>query len=86
MSQPTIADHALNAEVARYTGKGYGVESSTPGQVVLAKKRRVGLFWNVVLSIITGGLWLIVVLYRVLNRKHDRVVLYVDASGAVKRR
>lgn len=80
------AEQALNAEVARWVGKGYGVESTSPGQVVLMKRKRVGLFWNVVLSIITGGLWLIWVLYRVINRKTDRVVLYVDASGAVKRR
>lgn len=86
MSQPTIADAALNAEAARYIAKGYAVEAATPGQVVLVKKRRIGLFWNVVLSVITAGVWLIVVAYRVINRKADRVVLYVDANGTVKRR
>lgn len=86
MSQPTIADQALNAEAARYIAKGYAVEATTPGQVVLVKKKRVGLLLNVLLTIITGGLWLIWIAYRLINRKADRVVLYVDASGRVKQR
>ena len=85
MSQ-AAADQALNAEVAKYVSKGFAVESAMPGQTILAKKNRIGLFWNVVLTVITGGLWLIVILYKVLNRKSSRVVLYVDGNGRVQRR
>lgn len=46
----------LDAEVAALVAKGYAVESRTETQAVLVRKRRIGLFWNVVLSIITSGL------------------------------
>jgi hypothetical protein len=82
----TERDSILNHEVSRYAGKGYAVESASNGQAVLSKRSRIGWFWNIVLSVLTGGLWLIVVLYKVLNRKSERVVLFVDAAGAVRRR
>ncbi|MFV0634464.1 hypothetical protein [Demequina sp.] len=75
----------LDAEVARYVARGYGIESRTPTQVVLAKQRRVGWFCNTLLVIVTGGLWLIYVIYRLANRKYDRVVLTVDGAGGVHR-
>ncbi|WP_143320104.1 hypothetical protein [Cellulomonas iranensis] len=78
------AGAALDAEVARLVGKGYAVESRTESQAVLVRKRRIGLFWNVVLSFITVGFWLIVIAYRLINRKSDRVVLTV-VNGRVQR-
>lgn len=75
----------LDAEVAALVAKGYAVESRTETQAVLVRKRRIGLFWNVVLSIITSGVWLIVIAYRLINRKSDRVVLTVGADGRVRR-
>lgn len=47
---------------------------------------RIGWFFNILLSIITGGLWLIVVIYKLVNRKTDRVVLTVSEDGKVIRR
>jgi hypothetical protein len=77
----------LAGEVARLTSKGYSVETLTPTLAVLAKRRRIGIFWNVVLSIATGGLWLIVVAIRMFNRKADRVTVTVDpTTGRVARR
>lgn len=72
---------ALDTEVARYVARGFGIESRTPTQVVLAKQRRIGWFWNTVLVLITGGLWLIYVIYRLANRKYDRVVLTASGDG-----
>lgn len=65
----------LDQKVAEYVAKGWAVESRTDSQAVMTKKSRIGWFWNIVLSVFTGGLWLIVVLYKVLNRKVERVVL-----------
>ena len=76
----------LNREVAAYVAKGYAVESTTPGQAIVSRRARIGWFWNVLLSIITGGLWLIVVIYKLVNRKTDRVVLTVSEDGKVIRR
>ncbi|WP_084104150.1 hypothetical protein [Demequina sp. NBRC 110056] len=75
----------LDAEVAHYVARGYGIESRTPTQVVLAKQRRIGWFWNTIFVLLTAGLWLIYVIYRLANRKVDRVVLTVDGAGGVRR-
>lgn len=78
------AGAALDSEVARLVSQGYAVEARTESQAILVKKRRIGLFWNVVLSVITSGIWLIVIAYRLINRKADRVVLTV-VNGRVQR-
>lgn len=65
----------LDQKVAAYVAKGWAVESRTETQAVMSRKSRIGWFWNIVLTVLTGGLWLLVVLYRVVNRKVERVVL-----------
>ncbi len=75
----------LNREVAAYVSRGYTVESSTPGQAILSKRARIGWFWNTVLTFFTAGLWLIVVIYKLVNRKVDRVILAVTENGNVIR-
>jgi hypothetical protein len=65
----------MDQAVAQYVNKGWAVESRTDTQVVLTKKARIGWFWNITLSVLTGGLWLLVVLYKVVNRKVERKVL-----------
>ena len=55
-------------------------------QAVLQRKKRIGWFWNLILSVLTGGLWLIVVIIRVVNRKIETKILAVDAYGAVSAR
>ena len=65
----------LDQKVAEYVGKGWAVESRTQTQAVVSRRSRIGWFWNIVLSVLTGGLWLIVVLFKVINRKVERVVL-----------
>ena len=65
----------MDQKVAAYVAKGWAVESRTESQAVVSRKSRIGWFWNIVLSVLTGGLWLIVVLFKVINRKVERVVL-----------
>ena len=73
----------LNAEVARYANQGWTVSSVSAGQAVLQRKKRIGWFWNLLLVIITAGLWLIVIIIRVVNRKIETRIVRVDAYGRV---
>lgn len=75
----------LNAEVAKYARQGWTVQSVTPGQAVLGKNKRIGWFWNLLLTIVTAGIWLIVVLVRVINRKKNTMIITVDPYGKIKR-
>lgn len=87
---PGLSDESraarLNAEVASYASKGWTVSSVTPGQAVLQRKKKIGFLINLILSVLTGGLWLIVVLVRVVNRKIESIILTVDVHGNVRRR
>ncbi|MGG7451338.1 hypothetical protein ACQ3HE_10615 [Plantibacter auratus] len=76
----------LNAEVARYAARGWTVSSVQGQQAVLQRQKRIGWFWNLVLTLITGGLWLIVVIIRVVNRKIESLIVTVDAYGRISTR
>lgn len=65
----------LDQKVAEYVAKGYAVESRTESQSVMTKKKNIGWMWNILLTVLTGGLWLIVVFFKLVNRKTERVVL-----------
>lgn len=65
----------LDQKVAEYVAKGYAVESRTDTQAVVSRKKKIGLVSNVLLTLLTGGIWLVVVAYKVINRKTERVVL-----------
>lgn len=73
----------LNAEVAKYARKGWTVSSVSPGQAVLTKTKRIGLIGNLLLVLITAGIWLIWVIYRALNRKSKTMIISVDAKGKI---
>ena len=83
-----LPDEALernrNAESARYASTGWTVQTVSAGQAVLSRNKRMGWFWNLVLVLITAGLWLIYVVYRALNRKKETLVVTVDAQGRVQ--
>lgn len=74
----------LNAEVAKYVKRGWTVETNVAGQAVLSKNKRIGWFWNLILVLLTGGLWLIYVVYRALNRKKLTAIITVDEHGQVR--
>ncbi|RZU66738.1 hypothetical protein EV379_3104 [Microterricola gilva] len=74
----------LNAEVAKQASRGWNVQTVAAGQAVLSRNKRIGWFWNTILTILTGGLWLIVVIVRVVNRKKNTLVITVDAYGKVR--
>ena len=83
---PEQVSAILNAEVARYASQGWTVSTVHAGQAVLQRKKRIGWFWNLILTLITAGLWLIVVIIRVVNRKIQTLIISVDAYGKVTTR
>lgn len=83
---PAAREAALASALADYSRKGWQVTSTSPGQAILQRRKRIGWFWNLVLTVVTGGLWLIVVIVRVVNRKTETRVLVVDAHGRVSER
>lgn len=76
---------SLNQEVAHYARLGWTVQHASPTQVVLSRVARMGWFWNLILVLLTAGLWLIYVIYRALNRKAQSMTLTVDDFGRVHR-
>lgn len=74
----------LNAEVAQWAKRGWTVETASAGQAVLSKNKRIGWFWNLILVLLTGGLWLIYIVYRALNRKKLTAIITVDEYGNVR--
>lgn len=74
----------LDAEIAKAVRQGWTVQSRSDYQAVLAKQRKIGLVGNLILTLITGGLWLIWVAYRVINRKSDTRTITVDTNGKVR--
>lgn len=74
----------LDAEVARYARQGYTVTDRGARQVVLQRKARVRwLLWTI-LSILTVGIFLLVVLFRIVNRRTETIVITVDERGRVR--
>lgn len=77
---------ALTKALRKYSSEGYAVQMSPDGlQATLTRKRKLNLFLTIILALITAGLWLLVLLFQVLNRKTETVVLYVDEAGKVLR-
>lgn len=73
----------LGAEVAKHVANGYTATSVIGTTATLTKNKRIGWFWNTVLTLVTSGLWLIVVVFRVVNRKRITIVLTVDPYGKI---
>ena len=76
----------LDREIAKASREGWSVTSVTPGtQAILQRKKRVGWFWVTVLSILTIGIFLIIIALRVINRKMETLIITVDDNGKVRR-
>ena len=74
----------LDNEVAKAVRSGWQVQSRTDFQAILTKPRKIGLWLNLILSIITAGFWLIVVAYKLITRTHDTRTISVDVAGKVR--
>lgn len=76
----------LNIQVANEARKGWVVNSVAGNQAVLSRKKKLSFLLHALLTLLTGGLWLIVVVVLIVNRKVETLVINVDASGMVSRR
>jgi hypothetical protein len=74
----------LDRAVTKYLRHGYSLESNTGRQAVVSRPQRVNVLLNLLLVLLTGGLWLIVVALQLLNRPKDRVVLTIDERGVLQ--
>jgi hypothetical protein len=72
-------DRAIVAELTR----GGRLESSAGMTAVIVYGKPVNHILHLVLSLLTGGIWLIVWLILILTNRKRRVVLSVDESGQV---
>ena len=82
---PEARQAVIDAEVAKAVRDGWTVQSVSAGQAVLSRTKRIGLLLNLLLVLVTGGLWLIWIIYRALNRKTKTLIISVDAYGRVTR-
>ena len=73
----------MDALVAKYVSRGWAVESRTETQTVLVRRKKLGWFWNILLTVVTAGLWLIVVFFKLVNRKSYRKTITVMPDGRV---
>ncbi len=73
----------LDDAVAVYVRHGYTVALSSAHRAVVQRPQQVKVMLNLGLALITGGVWLVVLAVRLLNRPMDRVVLTVDEWGVL---
>ncbi len=73
----------LDRVVAKYVQHGYSVQSNTGRQAVVTRRQRVQVGLNLAMTVLTGGIWLLVLAIRLLNWPTDRVVLTIDRHGVL---
>lgn len=73
----------LHGEIAKWVAKGYMVQSTTSSQAILTRKKKIKLITHIIIALLTAGIWLLVPLWQLINRKQNSVVITVDAFGQV---
>ena len=79
-----IRNERLQDQIESFKLAGYRLESVAGAQAVVSRVRRLYLRRNVPAVILTAGLWLIPLIYRMQHRSWQRIVITVDDSGAVR--
>ncbi|WP_375390107.1 hypothetical protein [uncultured Amnibacterium sp.] len=74
----------LDRAVAKYVQHGYSIRSNDGRRAVVAKRQSVNVLLNLLLVLVTGGIWLIFLALRLLNWPTDRAVLTVDPTGELR--
>jgi hypothetical protein len=90
----TDRDAILNDVIAVYAQQGWTISGVLSGQAIAQRRVPVGgyktwisvIFWfaSIVLTLITGGLFLIVIGIMYLTRATDTTVITVDEHGEVR--
>lgn len=75
----------FEAEILRLTRKGWVLEGTGFGRSATFHRSKWRLFWrDLLLTVITVGLWLLYVIIRTLGGKSTSLILTVDRFGRVK--
>lgn len=74
----------LNNEITRWVKQGWIVQTINGTQAILYKTKKIGLFWNFILTLLTFGLWLFIWLYKILNQKTYQVIINVNEFGNIE--
>jgi hypothetical protein len=80
-------DAILNAEVGTWIAKGWTVEATTKlfGRSAMLREPRLQAFLrDLLLVLVTAGLWLIYIIYQALVGKTSNKIITVDRFGRVK--
>lgn len=77
-TNPAVVTAALDAEVARQLSKGWTLVSRSETQAVLSRTKSFSVLGNVLLTLVTGGIWLVVLAIRLVNRRGKMRTLTVD--------
>ena len=74
---------ALANHVTPEISKGWHVESQGDFQVVMSRGKKPNHLLHIILSIFTGGIWLVVYLFMIIRGGEKRQMLVVDEFGTV---
>lgn len=77
---------AFDSRVAYHVAQGWSVMTTRDDMVIMTRKKKIGWFWNLLLTLLTGGLWLIVVIVRIVNRKQQSLTLTMRPDGHIDQR
>jgi ABC-type transport system involved in cytochrome c biogenesis permease component len=86
MTDTATRETTLQRAIADAALEGWTIQTVTPGvQAILQRRVRVKWFTMVLLGIITFGIFFLVVLFRIVNRKTETLVLTVDDRGRIRK-
>jgi len=74
---------ALSQMIAAYVARGYRVQSQDAWTAVMVKGHRVNHLLHLILTIVTGGLWLFVWVPVAMFGGERRTLLTMDGTGTV---
>jgi hypothetical protein len=75
----------LNVEIARWAALGWVLEDVSFGtQAMMRKSKLRVLGWDVLLAVLTLGLWLVYVICRSAIGRETSLIILVDRHGSVK--
>lgn len=81
---PEFRSERLQAQIGSFERAGYRLESVAGPQAVVSRVRQVDIRRSIPAVILTAGLWLIPLTYRLRHRSWHRVVITVDEAGSVR--
>lgn len=67
---------ALQSQIAALVGQGFTVDHNDGTTAVLSRKKPLSIPLNLLGVVLTGGLWLVYILIRIVNPKVERRTIH----------